>query len=467
MEANSADLLMVTALDQVAWLFNVRGGDVSHSPVALAFALVEKEKATLYVDPSKVTPEVGAHLAEAGVGTAPYLFDRLSKDLHAVVKTGGRVWLDKEAVSVAVENAATSAVEAAAASDAAKARAKVRRKGGKGAHAADEARSDARQKKLVEGTSPLAMDKAVKNQAELAGMREAHLRDSVALASFFSWLEKEVPLRSVSEAQAGDVLLGMRGDLEGFIEPSFPTIAGANANAAIIHYRAAHDTCKEISTDTLLLLDSGGQFDCGTTDVTRTVHLGEPSPRQKDCFTRVLKGHIALDQMVFPQGTPGFVLDGFARQSLWQAGLDYRHGTGHGVGAALNVHEGPQGISPRFGNTTPIRAGMVVSNEPGYYEDGAFGIRIENLLAVHEADTENRFGGMDFLRFERLTFVPIQAKMIAMELLTESELKWLDDYHAQVWELVSPRMEEGAPRTWLEQNTRPLAEHAKMLETAK
>lgn len=201
-----------------------------------------------------------------------------------------------------------------------------------------------------------------------------------------------------------------RAKQEGFVEPSFPTIAGEGPNGAVIHYRPAPESARAIGPQSLLLLDSGGQYDCGTTDVTRTVHFGAPSPWQRQCFTRVLQGHIALDTAVFPENLPGFALDAFARRSLWASGLDYRHGTGHGVGAALNVHEGPQGISPRFGNLTGLQPSMVVSNEPGYYEDGAFGIRIENLQVIVDAKTANRFGGTTFLGFERLTLVPIQEK---------------------------------------------------------
>ena len=312
---------------------------------------------------------------------------------------------------------------------------------------------------LVEAASPIAMAKAVKNAAELAGFREAHLRDAAALATFFAWLEQAVAAgEAVTEASLAAHLESLRAQQPGFIEPSFPTIAGAGPNGAIIHYRPHEGTCASVVAGTLLLLDSGGQYDCGTTDVTRTTFLGPGEPRadQRDAFTRVLQGHIALDTAVFPEGIPGFVLDAFARRPLWQAGLDYRHGTGHGVGAALNVHEGPHGIAPRFGNTTGLVAGMIVSNEPGFYADGQWGIRIENLVALQEAPTEFRFGGTTFLRFERLTQVPIQRKMLAKELLSPAELAWLDAYHAEVWALVSPRV-AGSALEWLRENTKPLA----------
>eukprot|EP00850_Spirogloea_muscicola_P012933 SM000085S23283 [mRNA] locus=s85:569174:575979:+ [translate_table: standard] len=288
--------------------------------------------------------------------------------------------------------------------------------------------------------------KARKNAAELEGMRQAHLRDAAALAEFWAWLEAEVRGGGApSEAAVGEALEGFRARQAGFVGTSFDTIAGVGPNGAVIHYRAEPGACAAVDGARLLLLDSGGQYVDGTTDVTRTVHFGAPLQRERECFTR---GHIALDRAVFPEGTPGFVLDVLARRPLWSIGLDYRHGTGHGVGAALNVHEGPQGISPRFGNVTGLAAGMVVSNEPGYYEDGQFGIRIEE-------DTPSRFGGTTFLGFERLTYVPIQLRMIDESLMTPEEVEWLNDYHADVFRKVSPLVSGDALR-WLTDNTRSL-----------
>ncbi|KAJ9557049.1 hypothetical protein OSB04_011663 [Centaurea solstitialis] len=294
-------------------------------------------------------------------------------------------------------------------------------------------------------------------------MRNAHLRDAAALAQFWSWLEEAVNKNVIlTEVEVADKLLEFRSNQAGFVDTSFDTISGSGANGAIIHYRAEADSCSVVDAHKLFLLDSGAQYLDGTTDVTRTVHFGEPSERQKECFTRVLQGHIALDQAVFPENTPGFVLDAFARSSLWKVGLDYRHdflfnglGTGHGVGAALNVHEGPQSISFRFGNMTPMLKGMIVSNEPGYYEDHAFGIRIENLLFVKEIDTPNHFGGITYIGFEKLTFVPIQTKLVDLTLLSAAEIDWLNDYHSQVWEKVSSLV-DGSARDWLWNNTRPV-----------
>uniref|UniRef100_A0A803R5E0 Uncharacterized protein n=1 Tax=Cannabis sativa TaxID=3483 RepID=A0A803R5E0_CANSA len=271
-------------------------------------------------------------------------------------------------------------------------------------------------------------------------MRNCHLRDAAALAQFWAWLEEEIHKDvKLTEVEVADKLLEFRSKQSGFMDTSFDTISGSGANGAIIHYKPEPESCSIVEANKLFLLDSGAQYVDGTTDITRTVHFTEPTAREKDCFTRVLKGHIAIDQAVFPENTPGFVLDAFARSSLWKTGLDYRHGTGHGVGAALNVHEGPQSISFRYGNLTPLQKGMIVSNEPGYYEDHAFGIRIENLLSVKEVDTPNRFGGIEYLGFEKLTFTPIQAKLIDLTLLSAEEITWLNDYHSQVWEKVRIR----------------------------
>uniref|UniRef100_A0A7S0MU40 DNA damage-binding protein 1 n=1 Tax=Pyramimonas obovata TaxID=1411642 RepID=A0A7S0MU40_9CHLO len=368
------------------------------------------------------------------------------------------VGADHACASTAEAEAAHAAAKAAAkeAKKAIEAKAKAKAKKAGKKKAGVEAAAESAPVGVFESKTPLGLAKALKNEAELAGMREAHLRDSAAMAQFFAWLEAEVAAgRSVTEAEVGLKLIEVRGQQEGFIEESFPTIAGAGPNGAIIHYRAIAGADRSISADTMLLLDSGAQYDCGTTDVTRTMHLGEPSDHQCEAYTRVLQGNIGLDQAVFPSGLPGFMLDSFARKALWQAGLDYRHGTGHGVGAGLNVHEGPQGISPRYNNTQEMLAGMIVSNEPGYYEDGSFGIRIENLLVVSEQSTANNFGGVDFLGFNALTLIPIQAKMIKPELLAPAEVDWINAYHAKVWEAISPRV-EGAALEWLRANTQPL-----------
>lgn len=437
--SNGSSAIVISMLDEVAWLLNLRGNDVPHSPVMYAYLIVEMDAAKLFVDNSKVTPEVMDYLKTAGIELRPY--ESILSEIESLAARGAHLWLDTASVNAAIASTYATACDKFLESLGSKSK-------GKNLSGAPSALCK---------SSPVSLAKAVKNDAELEGMRNSHLRDAAALTEFWSWLEEEMNNNVVlTEVEVADKLLDFRASQAGFVDTSFDTISGSGANGAIIHYRAEPDSCSVVDTQKLFLLDSGAQYLDGTTDITRTVHFGQPSERQKECFTRVLQGHIALDQAVFPENTPGFVLDAFARSSLWKVGLDYRHGTGHGVGAALNVHEGPQSISFRFGNMTPLLKGMIVSNEPGYYEDHAFGIRIENLLYVKEIDTPNRFGGITYIGFEKLTFVPIQTKLVDLILLSAAEIDWLNDYHSQVWEKVSPLV-DGSAREWLWNNTRPVA----------
>ncbi|KAF5782051.1 putative hydrolase [Helianthus annuus] len=436
---HGSSAIVISMLDEVAWLLNLRGNDVPHSPVMYAYLIVELDSAKLFVDSSKVTPEVMDHLKKAGVELRAY--DSILSEIEKLAARGAHLWLDTSSINAAISSTYATACDKYTETNGSKRK-------GKNSSGAPTALCK---------SSPVSLAKAVKNHAELKGMRNSHLRDAAALTEFWSWLEEEMNKNVVlTEVEVADKLLEFRASQAGFVDTSFDTISGSGANGAIIHYRAEPDSCSIVDTQKLFLLDSGAQYLDGTTDITRTVHFGQPSERQKECFTRVLQGHIALDQAVFPENTPGFVLDAFARSSLWKVGLDYRHGTGHGVGAALNVHEGPQSISFRFGNMTPLLKGMIVSNEPGYYEDHAFGIRIENLLYVKEIDTPNRFGGIAYIGFEKLTFVPIQTKLIDLTLLSASEVNWLNDYHSQVWEKVSSLV-DGSAREWLWKNTRAVA----------
>ncbi|XP_020272756.1 probable Xaa-Pro aminopeptidase P, partial [Asparagus officinalis] len=445
--------IVVTMLDEVAWLLNLRGDDIPHSPVVYAYLIVENNSARLFVDNSKVTDEVIVHLANAGVEVRPY--DTILSEIERMAEQKAKLWLDSSSVNAAIVSKFMSACDK-----------NIKKFGTNGKNRnvktskdnplvkSHDAKSEG--PSVYYKVSPVTHAKSVKNEAELEGMRSSHLRDAVALAEFWSWLEEEI-LKNVdlTEVEVSQKLLDFRKKQAGFIDTSFETISGYGPNGAIIHYRPLPENCSIVDDKNLFLLDSGAQYVDGTTDITRTVHFGEPSSRQKECFTRVLQGHIALDQAIFPENTPGFVLDVLARSSLWKIGLDYRHGTGHGVGAALNVHEGPQSISFRFGNMTPLREGMIVSNEPGYYEDHSFGIRIENLLYVVEKNLPNAFGGIGYLGFEKLTFVPIQSKLVDLSLLSSSETNWLNDYHLEVWEKVSPLL-EGSAQEWLWNNTRPL-----------
>ncbi|XVE89684.1 hypothetical protein DITRI_Ditri20bG0015700 [Diplodiscus trichospermus] len=438
--------IVISMLDEVAWLLNLRGSDVPHSPVMYAYLIVEVDTAKLFVDNSKVTPEVMDHLKNAGVELRPY--DSILSEIRRLAAEGAQLWLDTSSVNAAIVETYKSGCDKYLMNHGSRGKIKNKQYG--------ESNGVSVGPSGVYMRSPISFAKALKNAAELEGMKNSHLRDAAALAQFWCWLEEEIHKNvKLTEVDVADKLLEFRSKQDGFLDTSFDTISGSGANGAIIHYKPETESCSVVDPNKLFLLDSGAQYVDGTTDITRTVHFGEPTSREKECFTRVLKGHIALDQAVFPENTPGFVLDAFARSALWKIGLDYRHGTGHGVGAALNVHEGPQSISYRYGNMTPLQKGMIVSNEPGYYEDHAFGIRIENLLHLQEINTPNRYGGTEYLGFEKLTFVPIQMKLVDLSLLSVEEIEWLNNYHSQVWEKVSPLL-EGSAREWLWNNTQPI-----------
>lgn len=423
MAKKGADALVVSALDEVSWLFNLRGSDVHRAPVVMGYALVEATAATLFVDKSKVPDEVSLALEEAGVSVRGY--NDVWSAADALAKEGKKVWSDPKRTNFALHLAV-----------------------GKGSPP-------------VEEPSPLALMKAKKSPEELNGMREAHRRDGAALVAGLARLEASVlEGKIITEVDVDREVTSRRASVPGFLDLSFDTIAGYGENGAIIHYRAEKATAATLGTGKLFLLDSGAQYVDGTTDVTRTMHFGTPSQQEKECFTRVLKGHIGLATAIFPEGVPGCVIDAFARRPLWAAGLDYRHGTGHGVGAALCVHEGPQSIGPNLDNKTPLEVGMVVSNEPGFYLDGSFGIRIENLLEVVEKATANRFGGKKYLGFEPLTLVPLQRRLVDVSLLTSEELAYFNAYQGRVRKelaplLSSPGQEEALE--WLFRETTPLA----------
>lgn len=399
---------VITALDEVAWLLNLRGGDIPYNPVFFAYAIITASSVKVFLDLSKVTAEVTAHLGD-GVEVAPY-----------------------EAVEDALK---ALALEGLVLAEAGKVSWRLFLALGKAA---------------VSQPLPIALAKAVKTKQELDGMRACHVRDGVALTAFLHWLETTVTAapHSLTECNAADKLEEFRGAMAGHRGPSFATIAGYGAHGAIIHYKPEPATAKTIGTDNVFLLDSGGQYLDGTTDVTRTVHFGTPTEHQKTCYTGVLKGHIGLARIVIPEGVLGSRIDAIARLALWNMGLDYMHGTGHGVGAFLNVHEGPQGIGfrPRA-DEQGFLAGMTISNEPGYYEDGAFGIRIETIMVAVPKDTPHRFNGRQFLGFETITMTPICTRLMDLSLLDDEELAWINAYHAQVREKLSPLMQEHFPQT--------------------
>ena len=414
-KAKGADVALITAPDSIAWLLNVRGGDVPRTPFALGFALLHSDgHVDLFMDRRKVPDRTLAWLGNAVTLAPP---DELAAALDMLGKVGKRVLIES----------ATAPVWAAT-------------------------RLQAAGVTLVRDADPVALPKACKNAVELEGIRRAHRRDGAAVSGFLGWLNRESRNRKLREIEASDRLQALRQQTGKLRDLSFDTISGAGPNGAIVHYRASEASQRTLEPGSLYLVDSGGQYRDGTTDITRTVAIGTPSAEMRDRFTRVLKGHIALAMARFPAGTTGSQLDALARYALWQAGLDYDHGTGHGVGAYLSVHEGPQRIS-KMANNVALQPGMIVSNEPGYYKTDAYGIRIENLVAVREA----KIDGADrrYLEFETLTLAPIDLACIEPGLLTDAERQWLNDYHRRVREMVGPEVDE-ATRAWLAEATRAI-----------
>ncbi|TYG49620.1 hypothetical protein ES288_D10G108400v1 [Gossypium darwinii] len=459
--------IIITALDEVAWLYNIRGSDVSYCPVVHAFAIVTLNSAFLYVDKRKVSSKVSSSIQENGIEVREYgavssdvallASNQLEKDTglssgrNDVCETGtceaeennnDLIWVDPASCCYALFS-----------------------------------KLDA--KKMLLQQSPLALAKALKNPVELDGLRNAHIRDGAAVVQYLVWLDKQMQeiygasgyflegkgaskkrsreTMKLTEVTASDKLEGFRATKEHFRGLSFPTISSVGPNAAVIHYSPQPETCAELDPDSIYLFDSGAQYLDGTTDITRTVHFGKPSEHEKACYTSVLKGHIALGNARFPNGTNGHALDILARIPLWRYGLDYRHGTGHGIGSYLNVHEGPHLISFRpQARNVPLQASMTVTDEPGYYADGNFGIRLENVLVIKEADTEFNFGDKGYLSFEHITWAPYQIKLIDLSLLTPEEIEWLNTYHSKCREILAPSMDKNE-LDWLKKATEPVS----------
>jgi Xaa-Pro aminopeptidase len=411
-----ADALVVSDPHAVAWAFNIRGADVAHTPLPLAFAVVPREgRPALYVDGRKLANAVRHSLEELADVREPAA---LTADLAALGAAGRTVRLDQATAADALARTVTGA-------------------GGK----------------VSRGADPIALMKAVKNAVEIDGARAAHRRDGAAVARFLAWFDREAPRGSLTEIDTVAALESFRRDTGLLKDVSFPTIAGSGPNGAIVHYRVTRATNRRINAGELFLVDSGAQYEDGTTDITRTVAVGAPSAEMRERFTRVLKGHIALARALFPDGTTGAQLDTLARQYLWAAGLDFDHGTGHGVGSYLSVHEGPARIS-KLG-TAALKRGMILSNEPGYYRTGAYGIRIENLVLVVAAPPVAG-AEKELDAFEALTLAPIDGRLVAPALLAPEEVRWLDDYHARVAATLAPLV-DAQTRAWLTAATRPLA----------
>jgi Xaa-Pro aminopeptidase len=399
--------------ESIAWLLNVRGADLDHSPLPLSLAIIhDTGKVDWFVEPEKISPEMHDHLDDSvtisGPDTLEEILDGLCKNAKTVrlTATGTAVWISHRLISGGAQ--------------------------------------------VVYDSDPCELPRARKNQQEISGARNAHLRDGVALTRFLCWLNREIARRDITEMEAADYLADLRREGDLFKSLSFDTIAGSGSNGAIVHYRVNEQSNRTLVRNSLFLVDSGGQYLDGTTDVTRTISIGQPDDEMRDNFTRVLQGHIALAMARFPAGTTGSQLDPLARQFLWRVGLDYDHGTGHGVGSYLNVHEGPQRISKSH-STIALEPGMIISNEPGYYKPGCYGIRMENLVAVRIMEPNNA-NADTVLGFETLTRAPIDLALINTTMMTNMELGWLNEYHATVYQDLCNQLDPDTAR-WLKTAT--------------
>jgi Xaa-Pro aminopeptidase len=406
LKADGQDAVVLTLPDSICWLLNIRGADIARNPVVLAFAIVTRTgKPQLFIDAAKLGPDVKAYLKPLVKLCKP---EMLADQLTALKTANARVRLDPGSAAWWLQ----------------------RKLGGKG--------------KVALGVDPCIGPKARKNAAEISGTRDAHIRDGAAMVRYLAWLDAQAP-GTIDEIQAVKKLEACRQDTGKLRDISFDTISGSGPNGAIVHYRVTEATNRKLGAGELFLIDSGGQYQDGTTDITRTVAIGQPSDEMRQRYTLVLKGHIAIGTARFPKGTRGIDLDPLARKALWDHGLDFSHGTGHGVGSYLSVHEGPQSISKR--GMAMIEPGMIISNEPGYYKTGAYGIRIENLVLV-EAASRVAGGEQEMMSFETITLAPYDRRLIALDLLTPRERTWIDTYHARVAKVLCPLVGQ-AEREWL------------------
>ena len=406
MEAAGADSLLLSALDEIAWLLNIRGNDVHCNPVVVSYLLIEKDKVNYFVQPQKVTPELAEYFSANGISVHPYeeIGDYLNSfNAHSILMNPAKT---NYAIYSAIRPGCL----------------------------------------IINGASPVALLKAIRNKQEIAGIHAAMQRDGVALVKFLKWLDEAVPAGKETEISVDKKLHTFRAAQPLYMGESFDTIAGYKEHGAIVHYEATPETDVTLKPEGFLLLDSGAQYLDGTTDITRTIALGPLTEEEKTDYTLILKGHIALAMAVFPEGTRGAQLDVLARMPIWKERMNYLHGTGHGVGHFLNVHEGPQSIRMNE-NPVALQPGMVTSNEPGVYKAGSHGIRTENLVLTVPAG-EGMFG--KYLKFETLTLCPICRKGIIKELLTAEEIGWLNDYHRTVYEKLSPDLNNDE-REWLKE----------------
>lgn len=411
MAKKGADYFLLGSLDDIAWLYNIRGRDIACNPVVISYALISKDEAWWFVDGDKLDDEVKSHLEENGIAIDEY--DRVI-DYVKDIKKGSKVFLDPARINRWLYKGIPEECE------------------------------------IVEGTNITSQLKGIKNSTEIENQKNAYIKDGVALVKFLYWLDNNVGKINITEVSAAEKLEEFRKEQEGFIEPSFDTIAAYKENAAMMHYKAEEGKSNyDLKKEGMFLIDSGGQYLDGTTDITRTIVLGDITQEEKRDFTLTLKGHINLIDARFLYGATGSNLDVLARYPLWQEGIDYKSGTGHGIGFLLNVHEGPHRISP-IPNNVRLEKGMVVTIEPGVYRAGKYGIRIENVAVVVE-DIETDSG--QFMKFETISYCPIDLEAVDVEMLTDKERKWLNDYHKEVYEKLSPFLNE-EEKEWLKNKTR-------------
>jgi Xaa-Pro aminopeptidase len=412
MRKQNADYHLLTANDDIMWLLNIRGNDLQYTPLLFCYSLIGEKQILLFIDDAKIPLKFASEFDKLGIALLPY--DETAEIVPTVTE-GFSVLINPAVTSVALYN------------------------------------SISKKSNIIEDTSIPARLKSIKNKTEIANIGNVMIKDGVALTRFFYWFDSNHGKLPMTENSLADRLLELRSQQEGFIEPSFATIVAFNENSALPHYTPEEGKEAEIGERGLLLIDSGGQYMGGTTDITRTIAVGIPSPQQKRDFTLILKGHINLALAKFPDGTRGYQLDFIARRAMWGSGMNYSHGTGHGVGYCLNVHEGPQSISPAD-NKTVIEAGMLTSNEPAIYREGEYGIRIENLILCYE-DEETEFG--QFLRFDTVSLCYIEKSLIDRSLLDQKEIDWLNSYHSEVYDKLNPHL-TAEEKLWLKEKTEPL-----------
>ncbi len=406
MGKNETSQYLISALDSLAWILNLRGSDIDYNPVFLSFGVLRDDDFLLFIEEGKVDADLKEILKKEKIEIKPY--SDIYKYLSSLTKSI-KIYVNPDTCNYNLFSSIAAEIN--------------------------------------QGDDIVSDLKTIKNPVEIKNLKKAHIIDGVALTKFYIWLEKTLQSKTVSEYETAEKLAYFRSQNEEYVSESFGAIVGYKSNGAIIHYSPDKDNCAQIKPEGMLLIDSGGQYLCGTTDITRTTYFGEPSQEEKTNFTLVLKGHIAVAALKIPDGTNGYQIDTFARQYLWENGLNFYHGTGHGVGFFLNVHEGPQGISSALAKRTkvPLKPGMLTSNEPGYYKDGHYGIRIENLILTID-DKETEYG--KFYKQETVTMFPLDIKLIDQAILTKTEVQWINDYQNEVYDKLSPYL-ENEEKEWL------------------